>query len=119
MLSLYIHPNFYKKDFTFFSSSIRMSWKNINFGDNEIQKSDFYKNKKVARKDETDVNKILFSKQEPYGTKNSFKNFIGYSDNDLIKPLCIKLLQMIGYVRKAEGNITVSFKNSDKQLLKK
>ena len=26
--------------------------------------------------------------------KNSFKYFIGYNDNDIIRPLCIKLPQM-------------------------
>ena len=45
------------------------------------------------------VNKILVSKKEPYRTKNSFKYFIGYNDNDVIRPLCIKLPQMTGYVR--------------------
>ena len=96
-----------------------MSRKNVNFGDKKIKKSDFYKSKKVTKIDDIDVNKILVSKEEPYGTKNSFKYFIGYNDNDVIRPLCIKLPQMTGYVRKFEGNTTMSFKISDKQLLKK
>ena len=75
--------------------------------------------KKVAKIDDVDVNKILVSKEEPYGTKNSFKYFIGYNDNDVIRPLCIKLSQMTGYVRTFESNTTMSFKISDKQLLKK
>ena len=54
------------------------------------QKSDFYKNKKVTKIDDVDVSKILVPK-ESYGTKNSFKYFIGFNDNDFIKPLCIKL----------------------------
>ena len=33
--------------------------------------------------------------------------------------LCIKLPQMTGYVRKCEGNTTMSFKISNKQMLKK
>ena len=33
--------------------------------------------------------------------------------------LCIKLPQTTGYVKKFEGNRTMSFKNSNKQLLKK
>ena len=85
----------------------------------KIKKSDFYKNKKVARINDIDVNKILVSKEEPYGTKNSFKYFIGYNDNDVIRPLCIKLPQMISNVRKLEGITIISFKISDKQLLKK
>ena len=59
----------------------------------------------------------MVSKEEPYCTKNLFKYFIGY--NNVIRPLCIKLSQMIGYVRKFEGNTIMSFKISDKQLLKK
>ena len=83
-----------------------------------INKSDFYKNKKETKIDDTDFNKILVSKEEPHGTKNSFKYFIGDNDNDLIRALRIKLPQMTGYVRKFEGNTTMSFKISDKQLLK-
>ena len=96
-----------------------MSIKNVNFGDKKSKKSDFYKNKKVTRIDDIDANKILVSKEEPYGTKNSFKYFIGYNDNDVIRPLCIKLPQITGYVRKSEGNATMCFKVSDKQLLEK
>ena len=76
-----------------------MSGKNVNFEDKKIKKSDFYKNKKVTKIDDIDVNKILVSKEEPYDTKNSCKYFIGYIDNGVIRPLCIKLPQMIGYVR--------------------
>ena len=77
-----------------------MSGKNINFEDKKILKSNFYKNKKINRIDDIDVNKILVSKKEPYGTKNSFKYFIGYNDNDVIRPLCVRLSQMTGYGRK-------------------
>ena len=49
----------------------------------KIKESDFYKNKKVFQKDDIDVNKILVSKKEPYGTKNALKYFIGYNDNDV------------------------------------
>ena len=95
-----------------------MSRENVNFGDKKIKKSDFYKNKKVTKIDGIDANKILVSKKETYGTKNSFKYFIGYNDNE-IRPLCIKLPQTTGYVRKFEGNTTMPFKISNKQLLKK
>ena len=40
------------------------------------------KTKKVTNIDYIDANEILVSKEEPYGTKNSFKYFIGYNDND-------------------------------------
>ena len=69
-----------------------MNGKNINFDNKNIKKSDFYnKNKKIFNIDDTDVNKILVSKKEPYGKNNSLIYFIGYNDNDVIRPLCLKL----------------------------
>ena len=75
-----------------------MSGQNINFDNKKNLKSEFYKNKKVNSIDDTDVNKILVFKKEPYGTKNSFKYFIGYNDNDVIRPLFVKVPEMTGYV---------------------
>ena len=60
-----------------------MSIKKVNFGDKKIYKSDFYKNKKVTRIDDTDANKILIFKEEPYGKKNSIKYFIGYNESNV------------------------------------
>ena len=77
-----------------------MSGKNINFNEKKIKKSTFYKNKRIYSTDDIDVDNILVSKKELYGNKNSFKYLIGYNDNDVIRPLCIKLPQMTGYVRK-------------------
>ena len=93
--------------------------KNINFDNKKNQKSDFYKNKNVNKTDDIDINRVLVFKEETYGTKNSFKYFTGYNDNNVITTLCIKLPQMTGNVKKFEGNTTMSFKTSDKQLLKK
>ena len=59
------------------------------------KKTDFYKKKKkkIFNIDDIDVNKILVSKKEPYGKNNSLIYFIGYSDNDVISPLCLKRLK--------------------------
>ena len=70
-----------------------MSGKSIKFDGEKINKSNFYKNKKLFNLHDTDVNKILVSKKESYDTKNSIKYFIGYNDDDdVIRPLCINLL---------------------------
>ena len=74
-----------------------MSGKNRNFNDIKIRKSYFYKNKRIYNIEDIDANKILVSRKEAYGIKNSFKYFIGYNDNDFIRPLCLKLPQMTGY----------------------
>ena len=68
-----------------------MSGKNITFDNKKIRKSPFYMNKKINNIDDINVNNILISKKEPYGTKNSLKYYIGYNDNDGIRPLCIRL----------------------------
>ena len=100
-----------------------MSGKSIKFDNKKIEKSDFYKNKKIFNIDDIDVNKILVSKKEQYGKYNSFKYFIGYNDNDVIRPLCLKLSQMTGYINefnenKNKNKITMSLKVKDKQLSK-
>ena len=94
-----------------------MNGKSINFDNKKIKKCTFYKNKKLFNIHDLDVNKVLVSKKESYGTKNSLKCFIGYKDDNLIRPLCIKLPQMIGYVKHFDSNKTMSFKVSDNKLL--
>ena len=95
-----------------------MSGKKINFDDKNIRKSDFHKSKKINNIEDIAVNKILVSKKESYGNKNSLKYFIGYNDNNIIRPLCIRLPKMTGYARKFDENATMSFRVNDKQLLK-
>ena len=68
-----------------------MSENSINLNNKKIKKSDFYKNKKIFNKDDIDVNKILVSKKETYGKYNSFKYFIAYNDNNVIRPLYLGL----------------------------
>ena len=65
---------------------IRMSRKSINFDNKNTKKSDFYKNKRLLKIEDTDVNKIFAS-----STKNPIKHFIGYIDNNEIKPICRRL----------------------------
>ena len=80
-----------------------MNGKSINFEDKKISKSNFYKNKKVFNMHDIDIDKILVSRKESYGIKNSLKCFIRYND-DVIRPLCIRLPQMTGYVKGFDDN---------------
>ena len=79
-----------------------MSGNSINLDNKKIKISDFYKNKnkKIFNIDVVDVNKILVSKKVSYGKNNSFKYFIGYNDNDIIRPLFVKLPQTTSYINK-------------------
>ena len=96
-----------------------MSGNSVKIGDKKFKKSDFYnKNKKIFNINDIDVNKILVSKKEKYGKYNSFKYFIGYNDNDVIRPLYLFISQTTGYINKFEKNkITMSLMVKDKQLL--
>ena len=77
------------------------------------------KTKKIFNIDDTDINKILISKKEKYGKYNSFKYFIGYNDNDVIRPLYLFISQTTGYINKFDKNkITMSLMIKDIQLLK-
>ena len=97
-----------------------MTGKIIIFDDKKINKSSFYKNKNVFDIYDIDVYKILISKKRTLRSKRSFKHFPGYNDNDdVIRPLCIKLSQMIEYVKHSDSNKTMAFKAEDNRLLKK
>ena len=77
------------------------------------------KTKKIFNINDIDVNNILVSKKEKYGKYNSFKYFIGYNDNDVIRPLYLFISQTTGYINKFDKNkITMSLMIKDIQLLK-
>ena len=87
------------------------------------KKSDFYKNKKIFNINDIDVNNLWVSKKEKYGEYDSFQHFIGYNDNNVIKPLYLELPQMTGYINKFNENknkntTTMSLKVKDKNLFK-
>ena len=96
-----------------------MKGKNIIFDDKKTKRVIFIKNKNLFNMHDVDVDKVFISKKEPYGKKSSFKYFLGYNDDDFIRPLYIKLPQMIGYVKHFDSNKTMSFKVNNNRLLRK
>ena len=108
-----------KKFLVFFFTEYKNEYKQHKFWQQKNQKSDFYrKNKKIFNTDDIDVNKILVSKKETYGKYNSLKYFIGYNDNDIIRPFCLKLSKM-NYINEFNENknaITMSLRVNDEQL---
>ena len=103
-----------KKNLSCFSPRIRISGKNIIFDDKKINKSNVCKNNKLFNLCDVEVGRILIPKQEPYGKKSSFKYSLRYNDDDdVIKLLCIKLPQMIGYVKHFDSNKTMSIINDN------
>ena len=53
-------------------------------------------------------------------TDNGFKYFIGYKEGEIVKPLCIILSQMIGYIKYFEnGGKDMSFVIKDDMCFNK
>ena len=74
------------------------------------------KNKKIFNIDDINVNKILVSKNEPYGKNDSLIYFIGYNDNDVIRSLCLKISKITGYINEFneyKNTIIMSFRVND------
>ena len=68
---------------------------------------------------------MLVSKKVSYSKNNSFKYFIGYNDNDIIRPLFVKLPQTTSYIvnkfkdkKTRTTTTTMSLMVKDKQLFK-
>ena len=70
------------------------------------------KTKKIFNIDDIDI------KKEKCGKYNSFKYFIGYNDNDVVRPLYLFISQKTGYINIFEKNkMTMAVMVEDKQVL--
>ena len=56
--------------------NIRMTEKTISFNNKKINKSNFYRTKKLFKIDDIDVDKILISKKELYGKKTRLNTLL-------------------------------------------
>ena len=91
-----------------------MSGLSIIFDDKKIKKNIFYRSRKPFNLNDIDVNRIIISKEFVYGTKISLKYFIGYFDeDDVIRPLLLKLPQMIGYLKEFNDSMTMFLRVDD------
>ena len=75
-----------------------MSSQKIKFGDKEVDKKKFYSSKKAILLDSVDLSKIVVSSRWKLND-TTYKYFCGYLNNDVIKPLCVILPQMDGYIK--------------------
>ena len=71
----------------------------------EIDKCKFHYPKNPVQTDDVDTDKTLISNKVSLG-KNGYRCFIGNRDNDYkIKPLCIMLRKMSGYIKRFDETI--------------
>ena len=81
-----------------FLYSIKMSGKRLEFDNIEVNKKEFHVSKQAIGLNFVDTNKIVISDKFKQ-SDNGFKYFIGYKDDNVIKPLCIILPRMSGFIK--------------------
>ena len=72
--------------------SIKISSQKIKFGDKEVDKKKFYSSKEAISLDSVDLSKTVVSSRWKLND-TTYKYFCGYLNNDVIKTLCVILLQ--------------------------
>ena len=86
-----------------FISYIKMGKKILTFGDIEIEKTEFYRNKILIPLTDVDIEKVLTSNKISFCEKN-YKYFIGYLYNDKkVTPLHIIIPKTSAYVKIFDG----------------
>ena len=78
-----------------------MSEKTLKFDNIRVNKKEFHKSKQPVKLDLVNVDQILMSDKFKH-SDDGLKYFIGYKAGELVKPLCIILPQMTGYVKYFE-----------------
>ena len=91
-----------------------MSRKTLKFGDTVVNKKAFHASKQAITLNLVNTNKIIASYKIKH-IDDGFKYFIGYlHDDDAIRPLCIILPQMSGYIKYFDnGGKNMPFKIED------
>ena len=92
-----------------------MSMKTLKFNNVKINKKEFHKSKQAIDLDSVDTDKIVVSDRFKH-SEEGFKYFIGYQEDEIVKPLCIILPQMNGYIKYFENggkNMSFLIKNSE------
>ena len=79
-----------------------MSEKTLKFDNIEVNKKKFHASKQAIDLNLVDINKIAISDKFKHRDKG-FKYFIGYKDDCYVRPLCIILPQMSGYIKYFEN----------------
>ena len=98
-----------------------MEQEGVYFGENDIIKSAFHKNKKPTNINEGNIKEIVLSHKKSYG-KDSFKYFIGYKHEGNAFPslLCVKLPQMNANAKYFDKNSKyVNLLVNDKKNIRK
>ena len=96
-----------------------MSEKTLKFDNIRVNKKEFHKSKQPIDLDLINVDQIVVSDKFKH-SDGGFKYFSGYKEGEIVKPLCIILPQMTGYIKYFEnGGKNMSFVIKDDDVLYK
>ena len=96
-----------------------MSEKTLKFNNIRFNKKEFHKSKEPIDIMSVNVDQIVISDKFKHNNEG-FKYFIGYQEGEIVKPLCIILLQMSGYIKYFEnGGKNMSFLIKDAEVWEK
>ena len=85
----------------------------------KLIKKKFYSSNEAILLDSVDLSKIVVSSRWKLND-TTYKYFCGYLNNDFIKPLCVILPQMSGYIKYFDnGGKNMSFVTDDKEVYEK
>ena len=83
--------------------------KTLKFNNIRLNKKEFHKSKEPIDLLSVDLDQIVVSYKFKH-KDGGFKNFIGYLEGEIVKPLCIILPQISGYIKHFEnGDKNMSF----------
>ena len=96
-----------------------MSEKTLKFDNIRVNKKEFHKSKQPIDLMSVNVDQIVVSDKFKHNNEG-FKYFIGYQEGGIVKPLCIILPQMSGYIKYFEyGGKNMSFLIKDDEVWEK
>ena len=96
-----------------------MSEKTLKFNNIRVNKKEFHKSKQPIDLMLVNVDQIVVSDKFKHNNEG-FKYFIGYQEGEIVKPLCIILPQMSGYMKYfVNGGKNMSFFIKDNEVWEK
>ena len=79
-----------------------MTEKRLKFNNIKINKKEFHKSKQAIDLESVITDKIVVSDKFKH-SEDGYKYFIGYQEDEIIRPLCIILHQINGYIKYFEN----------------
>ena len=96
-----------------------MSEKTLKFNNIRVNKKKFHKSKQPIELVSVNVDQIVISDRYKH-SDDGFQYFIGYQEDEIVKQLCLILLQMSGYIKYFENDgKNMSFFVKDDNVLDK